>query len=219
MTTDNGDGASISSWQLLGTDVLFGVQEDTGLLLLGSQDGQVLWACWTDQEQARTALPTGYALRHATVRSVLPRLDPGVALVLDPGGARPLALDSATVDALKDRTVPFPEGAPALFGEVLAPPSVRTALRGVRDRHSFVEQLWFFAYRLGDGPDRGCIAYRIPAASVEAQESVVTAVRRVLDETVRGTDLDRQLNDVVVLDERDLPEPAREWLTTIGPVA
>lgn len=210
--------AFASKWDFLAATVLFGVRPETNELLLGSEPTGPVWVCWTDQGLAEHQLPAGYALRQGRVSAMLPLLPADVSVRVDPGRPWGQHFDAAYRADLAALCAPFPAGHAVDVGEVECPAPFADALAGiVRDR-AFVDRIWFFRFRVEDGPPQGCIAVDGPQGP-EAWDAALDDVTAALDRTLTGTEVDRALAGVHVLPLTDLPAEVASWVRQARAVA
>lgn len=203
-------------WHLLVRDVLFAVEESTGSLLLGEDQGTLLWVCWTDQEAAGRMTPPGYRLVHGLFRRMVTQVPAGVAVVVDPQDQGYLRVEPDAVDQLRGQAVPFPAGVPLTFEtEVTVPDEVASALRAAAEGYSFVTGLWLLRYRIEEGPWVGVIAYEA-SGGPEGDESVVAAVAAALDATLGRPP--EGLAGIEIVAVADLPPRSQERIASLPPL-
>ena len=208
-----------TKWDFLTSTVLFGVDATTEALLLGSENGaDPVWVCWTDRALAEHQLPPGYTLRQARASRILPLLPEGTAVRIDPRRPWGMAFDGAALAGLVPLCVPFPAGCPADLGALDVPADLKAALRAVVRERAFVNRIWFFRFRIEDGPAQGCVAVEGPEGP-EAWETALHAVTGALDRTFAGSDLDRAFAGVHVLDVAGLPAEVQDWVVEQRAVA
>jgi hypothetical protein len=211
-----------SKWQFLGATVLFGVQAQSEQLLLGSENGDPVWICWTDQRLAEHQLPSGYVLRQGPVREILPVLPPGAGVRIDPGLEQGMSFDGDYLAELVPLCVPFPAGSSVDVGGLSVPRGIHRALAAVVDEGRFVERLWFLRFRVEDGPEQGLLAYAAPVGAgtgIEVHETALDALTGVLDSAARGSELDVQLAGIQIIAVEDLPAAVRSWVEEQQPLA
>lgn len=207
-----------SKWDFLAATVLFGVRAGTDELLLGSEPTGPVWVCWTDPLLAEHQLPPGYVLNQGRVSVLLPLLPDGVSVRIDPGRPSGMQLDPGYRAELVALCLPFPAGHAVDLGPIECPASCADALRTVARDRAFVDRIWFFRYRIEDGPPQGCLAVEGPQGP-EAWEAALDDLTAALDRTLADTDLARALADVHVLPVDGLLAEVGAWLRERPPVA
>jgi hypothetical protein len=192
-----------TKWHFLTAEVLIGVEEATGRILLQhGQDGGPTLPMWTGQDHAAQALPAGHALRHCPASERLAELPPGISITVDGGLEQGMFLPAGYVQELKPLAVPFPAGS-TFRRWVDLPEATAEAVRAAAARYGFLRRVWALLYTVQDSPYRGCLVYEADGGP-EGSESVVDALSAALDAT---TDLGAlQVLGVQIIAFGDVPE-------------
>jgi hypothetical protein len=191
-----------TKWHFLVAQVLIGVSEETGQILLREgQDGGPTLPMWTEQATAQAALPTRYVLRHSAVAERVAELPAGISVTVDGGLEQGMFVPADYVQQLQPLTVPFPAGSTFRHWTEL-PTTTAAAIRQAMRGYAFVSRVWALLYTVEDSPYRGCLVYEADGGP-EGSESVVDALSAALDST---TDLESlQVLGVQIVALRDVP--------------
>lgn len=192
-----------TKWHFLAAEVLIGVQEATGQILLQrGQDGEPTLPMWTTQTHAAQSLPAGHVLRHCPASERLAELPPGISITVDGGLDQGMFLPAGYVQELKPLAVPFPAGS-TFRHWVDLPGATANAIQAAAARYDFLRRVWALLYTVQDSPYRGCLVYEADGGP-EGSESVVDALSAALDATADLGSL--QVLGVQIIALSDVPE-------------
>ena len=176
-----GSRDDLSRWEFLLGWVLIGVDRAEGRFSAGETPGGAMAvAVFTDEQTAAEALPIDvFEVRTISVRDLLLMMPPGYGVVVDAGGARPIALEASEVIELSRFTHPFPADTECRI-ELWSglPDAARAALRDAVAAVEGSGRAWALTYTLDDSPVLGCLAFE------DRDEETGRAVAEAIVETL-----------------------------------
>jgi hypothetical protein len=166
---------------------------------------------YTDPDEMRRVLPEGYRQFQIQVSELLEQLPAGVGLVIDPHAPSPVYVSPQQRQEVVEAAWPFPTGAHVRYGEPATEPSeLLDCLATKSEQLPSVRRWWRAWYQVHDAREKLLLVYDVEGDG----EELAGNARRAADAAHDCLGLTGYGHPAQVISLGDLPDEAREWLTT-----